>query len=422
MMSSCASRWRKRGERGSAATNRRSKKTRRRRATRPHLLTTHPPTHPGNGLHTLTALDPTLGAAIESRLLPDGPVRQYDPADPTRLLLDRPSATGIFDRWCRRVGHFPWHELVDALAAGLSPGVVRLGHVVEGVVDRDPDGADAGTGCVTVTSSLPDGTTHTLTARLVVGCDGNQSAVRTAATGDASPPNFLGMAVWRGQCAAPDDWAHHANLLTGFARADQLFLVVDLQREIDANGVRARGGRLAWQAMAPWPADKLGDLKSTRYTDAAATYTADTAKRDRALATYADYPAVALDLVKASDPSTITEHGQFYRMASDCRVWGRGRVTLAGDAAHLMTPFLGQGTNQALEDAVELARCIGQHGATPAALREYERVRVPAATRVQEGSVGIAKSMASGGRISEVEWYTANPDVLSHAPEPLVVV
>ena len=89
-------------------------------------------------------------------------------------------------------------------------------------------------------------------------------------------------------------------------------------------------------------------------------------------------------------------------------------------SAHLMTPFLGQGTNQALEDALEFGRAVGRHGASPEALKAYEAVRIPAATRVQRGSVAIAKSMASGGKISEIAWYDEHPDVLCKEFEPLV--
>jgi GNAT superfamily N-acetyltransferase len=54
--------------------------------------------------------------------------------------------------------------------------------------------------------------------------------------------------------------------------------------------------------------------------------------------------------------------------------WGRGRVTLLGDAAHPTTPNLGQGACMAIQDAILLGDCLRQ--AEPeAALRSYERKR-----------------------------------------------
>jgi salicylate hydroxylase len=67
--------------------------------------------------------------------------------------------------------------------------------------------------------------------------------------------------------------------------------------------------------------------------------------------------------------------------------WTSGPIALAGDAAHPMFPFLGQGAAQAIEDAAVLARCLADDpGDPPAALRRYEAVRKPRTTRVQLGS------------------------------------
>jgi 2-polyprenyl-6-methoxyphenol hydroxylase-like FAD-dependent oxidoreductase len=70
------------------------------------------------------------------------------------------------------------------------------------------------------------------------------------------------------------------------------------------------------------------------------------------------------------------------------RRWSTSRVTLLGDAAHSMLPHHGQGANQALEDAVVLARLLG--GASPlqtgGALRRYESLRRVRTRQLQAGS------------------------------------
>lgn len=67
--------------------------------------------------------------------------------------------------------------------------------------------------------------------------------------------------------------------------------------------------------------------------------------------------------------------------------WGRGRVSLTGDAAHAMPPFLAQGAAQAIEDADALAAAFARLKHPAAALRAYEMARVPRANRVQALSV-----------------------------------
>jgi 2-polyprenyl-6-methoxyphenol hydroxylase-like FAD-dependent oxidoreductase len=62
--------------------------------------------------------------------------------------------------------------------------------------------------------------------------------------------------------------------------------------------------------------------------------------------------------------------------------WGRGRVTLLGDAAHPVLPHTAQGAALALEDAVALGLALARPGDPAAALRLYERVRSRRTRRV----------------------------------------
>lgn len=56
--------------------------------------------------------------------------------------------------------------------------------------------------------------------------------------------------------------------------------------------------------------------------------------------------------------------------------WSRGRITLLGDAAHAMTPNLGQGACQAIEDAVALGTCLKAEPDIVTALKLYEAKRI----------------------------------------------
>lgn len=74
-----------------------------------------------------------------------------------------------------------------------------------------------------------------------------------------------------------------------------------------------------------------------------------------------------------------------------CRTWvhhnGRAPVVLMGDAAHTAHFSVGSGTKLALEDSIELARCIGRsQGDLPAALRDYEAVRSIEVLKIQNAA------------------------------------
>jgi len=79
--------------------------------------------------------------------------------------------------------------------------------------------------------------------------------------------------------------------------------------------------------------------------------------------------------------------------------WGRGGpVTLLGDAAHPMLPFLAQGAAMAIEDAGVLADCLGRTPDDPtAAMRSYERQRMPRVTKAQHASRKNGELYEMGG-------------------------
>jgi salicylate hydroxylase len=65
-------------------------------------------------------------------------------------------------------------------------------------------------------------------------------------------------------------------------------------------------------------------------------------------------------------------------------VWSLGRVTLLGDSCHPMLPFMAQGAAQAIEDAATLTGCLLKFARdVPAAVRLYEQLRLPRASRLQ---------------------------------------
>jgi 2-polyprenyl-6-methoxyphenol hydroxylase-like FAD-dependent oxidoreductase len=73
-----------------------------------------------------------------------------------------------------------------------------------------------------------------------------------------------------------------------------------------------------------------------------------------------------------------------------------GRATLVGDAAHPMTPNLGQGACQAIEDAVVLARCLGIGDGIYDSLRLYEGRRI-------RRTAAVVRRSRLVGRVTQLE-------------------
>jgi len=77
--------------------------------------------------------------------------------------------------------------------------------------------------------------------------------------------------------------------------------------------------------------------------------------------------------------------------------WRRGRVVLAGDAAHIMPPHLAQGAGQSLQDAAQLRLALEENSDIEAALKHYARHRASTVAEVTQKAEISGKVMQLGG-------------------------
>jgi 2-polyprenyl-6-methoxyphenol hydroxylase-like FAD-dependent oxidoreductase len=285
-----------------------------------------------NASKALGQLD--LGTALAAISVPnrDSEIRTWDGRRlsliPTRDLVARFGAPLIAVHRADLQG-----ILLDALGAEQ----LHLGARCVGIHD---DGAG-------VTAHFADG--RAVRGGALIGADGLHSVVRAHLCGD-QPPRYAGYTAWRGVTAFPAE-----RVVPGETQgAGQRFGIVRLD-----------SGRVYWFATANLPEgsdDPPGERRATL------------------LARFAGWHAPITEVIAATDEAAILRNDIYDR--DPLPRWGRGRVTLLGDAAHPMTPNLGQGACQALEDAVVLAKCLRATSDLAAGLRAYESQRRLHANRV----------------------------------------
>lgn len=104
---------------------------------------------------------------------------------------------------------------------------------------------------------------------------------------------------------------------------------------------------------------------------------------DELLGHYADAEPSLIAMIEATPPDQLFKWALHAREPLDS--WMAGSVTLLGDAAHGMLPFMGQGAATAIEDGMVLARCLTQFSKAEA-LKRYEAARRDRTTMVQTQS------------------------------------
>jgi salicylate hydroxylase len=79
--------------------------------------------------------------------------------------------------------------------------------------------------------------------------------------------------------------------------------------------------------------------------------------------------------------------------------WSRGAVTLLGDAAHPMLPFMAQGGSQSIEDAWVLADCLSASSDELTGLATYEQRRRERTAALQR----VSREMGRNVQLSDPE-------------------
>ncbi|MFD3579425.1 FAD-dependent monooxygenase [Streptomyces sp. NPDC058644] len=292
-------------------------------------------------------------------------------ADAVRALGAVEASGGVRDRrgrWlsrtdngelARRFGHplvvLHRADLLRVLAEALPADRLRSGSEVRAV-------RDDGQGVVVEHSggaSRPD---------LVVGADGLRSVVRGALWPDAAGPRYAGYSAWR--------------------------MVTEPLAEPPAEGAATwgRGERFGHTAL---PGGRMYCFATASLPAGTAVGPSEHAELLRRFGAWPD-PIPAL---LASVPEGAVLRHDLYDLPP-LPTFARGRVALLGDAAHAMTPNLGQGACQALEDAVTLAHSLDGAPDVPDALRSYDLLRRP---RTQ----AITRRSARLGALGQLSWPPA---------------
>jgi 2-polyprenyl-6-methoxyphenol hydroxylase-like FAD-dependent oxidoreductase len=205
-------------------------------------------------------------------------------------------------------------ELVDLLLTRLPADMVRTGTSVSGV-----DPAD---GSVTTSAG-------TLRADLIVAADGVHSRTRATLFPDHPGARYSGTTTWRFVVAGSGD-GDGLQPSESWGRGE-VFGIMPLSR-----------GRIYCYASAVIPAGQT-------YDD----------ERAELLRRFGHWHEPIPGLLAAAEPALVL-HNDVHWIADPLPAYHLGRVALIGDAAHAMTPNLGQGACQAIEDAVVLASVAGQ--------------------------------------------------------------
>lgn len=246
--------------------------------------------------------------------------------------------------------------LAEALSAALPAAAIHYGARVT-CVDHEPGSPDA----PVVRTSAGD-----LTADVVLAADGIHSGLRRAHFPDHPGLLHGGATAWRTVLSGDGPAGRPLDTAETWGRGERFGVVplADGRVYVYATAVAPEGHR---------PADVRGEL----------------------LRRFGSWHDPVPALLERIDPAAVLQH-DLYDLAAALPRLHHGRIAWLGDAAHAMTPNLGQGGCQAVEDAVVLAHLLDRGAGVPAALAAYSAARCSRtdAIRIRSRRAGRVAALA----------------------------
>jgi salicylate hydroxylase len=264
--------------------------------------------------------------------------------DDGRTLLRTPLGDAMLEAF--GFPHYQMHraDLLEALLRAVPPERVHVGHRLVSFDERGE----------VVEAAFANGAR--VEADVLVGADGIHSTVRGLLLGPQSP-RFTGCVAYRGLVPA--------ERLRG------------LDLAVDAEVWMGPGGHFVhYFVQAKRLVNFVAIVEQDTWTRESWT---DRGQLADALAAFEGWHPQVLTILESVEEPFVW--ALFDRPPLER--WTSGRVTLLGDACHAMLPFMAQGAAQAIEDGATLAACLAA-GDAPDALRRYETLRHPRASRLQE--------------------------------------
>ncbi|MFN3968720.1 FAD-dependent oxidoreductase [Flavobacterium sp.] len=213
--------------------------------------------------------------------------------------------------------------------------VIQWGHQLTSFEEHDTEGVHL--------SFQVNGQIKKAKADLVVGADGIRSSVRSLLIGEnVTPLRYLGCIVILGICPLAILEGHDNSLLdsaTVFQTANGHERIYMMPYSADT---------IMWQLSYPMPENEAKALCAQGIP---------AVKQEASRRTQWHNPIP--QIVAATPETHLTAYPVYDRELLDSALMDKcGACTLIGDAAHPMSPFKGQGANQAILDALSLARAI----------------------------------------------------------------